>query len=150
MATTRAHTKAMVVMLPHYHCLSSASGELCVYSCDNSSVRCPCRLKSSELERGRARARLSAFRDKIFELERELSVLRERDEDIKTASEKIEVLRLSNSRKDAMVKSQKENLERMQVELLSFKEIAASKESDLEKHNRHVLSTVYMSTRIKC
>lgn len=94
------------------------------------------RLKASELERGRARARLSSFRDKIFELEGQVATLSAKHDDAKELAEKLELAKVSNTRKEALVKSQKENIERLQVELLSFKEIATSRELDLEKHSR--------------
>jgi hypothetical protein len=86
---------------------------------------------------------LNAFRDRIFELEGEVASLSEKDNDVKLVTEKLEVVRLSNARKDALIKSQKETLERLQVELLSFKEIAASREADFEKHKGYVVAILH-------
>lgn len=85
---------------------------------------------------------MSAFRDRIFELESEIAILSEKDKDINLVNEKLEVLRLSNARKDAIIRSQKDTLEKAQVELLSFKEISSSREADFEKHKGYVVHSV--------
>ncbi len=94
------------------------------------------RLKASELERGRMRARLGVYKDRIDELE---SVTRRQKDEIgnnKTLEEKIETLKNTVTRKDGMIRSQNEQLEKYKVDLLSLREINGSKILDLEKANR--------------
>jgi hypothetical protein len=82
------------------------------------------------------RARLGVYKDRIDELE---SVTRRQKDEIgnnKTLEEKIETLKNTVLRKDGMIRSQNEQLEKYKVDLLSLREINASKILDLEKANR--------------
>lgn len=57
----------------------------------------------------------------------------------KNLEEKIELMKNGLARKEAMLRSANEQLEKMKVELLSTKEINASKILDLEKQCRFVM-----------
>jgi hypothetical protein len=66
-------------------------------------------------------------------LEKENRTLQEENERLKEVQDKSDSLRLSLSRIEAMIKSQKDSIEKLRVELLSVKEIATAKRIEMEK-----------------
>lgn len=82
------------------------------------------------------RARLAACKEKIEELETRQKRSAVEEEQSSQLNEKIENLKLTLSRKEILIKSYKEQIEKMKVEILSQKEIYESHRSDFEKQIR--------------
>lgn len=82
------------------------------------------------------KSRLTASREKISELERQVRTLESGAAKRKALEDKTEAMRLALARKDALVKGLKEQLEGVRVELLSAQEVAASRRADGDKHTR--------------
>jgi chromosome segregation ATPase len=94
------------------------------------------RLKVSEDERGKARARLSTFREKIANLETHIVQIQEEKDQLKKLVESTELLRVDLSRKDAVIKSQREALQKSKESLSYTQESSAGKTNELEKQIR--------------
>jgi chromosome segregation ATPase len=94
------------------------------------------RLKASEDERGKARVRLSALREKITSLEKQIVEIQEEKDQLKKLVESSELLRADLSRKDAVIKSQREALQKARESLSYTQESSATKTIDLEKQIR--------------
>ena len=80
--------------------------------------------------------RITASKEQVVELERKIKTLEIEAEKHKAHADKTDVMKLALARKDALIKSQKEQLEQLRVELLSFQEIASSRNLDGEKRTR--------------
>ena len=102
-----------------------------------------CSIKSLELERGRTRARLSAYKEKIDELEAAQKQSATEEGQVSQLNEKIEHLKLTLSRKDILIKSYKEQIDKMKVEIMSQKEIYESHRDDFEKQIRCAMSITF-------
>jgi len=83
------------------------------------------RLRASELERARNRTRLQALKDRIHELEAQHTSILEENSKLLKANEKVEGLKSAIGRKDAMVQTLKEQIERLhgQIEELKLSEL---------------------------
>lgn len=83
------------------------------------------RLRASELERARNRTRLQALKDRIHELEAQHTSILEENSKLLKANEKVESLKSSIVRKDAMVQTLKEQIDRLhgQIEELKLSEL---------------------------
>lgn len=83
------------------------------------------RLRASELERARNRTRLQALKDRIHELEAQHTSILEENSKLLKANEKVEGLKSSIVRKDTMVQTLKEQIERLhgQIEELKLSEL---------------------------
>lgn len=73
------------------------------------------RLKAAEVERSRARSRLSVIRDRLSEAEIEIKELKEENVQLTKACEKAESLRISLARKEAQCRSLKSQAEQQKV-----------------------------------
>jgi hypothetical protein len=94
------------------------------------------RLRTSELERSRSRVRLNSLKDRVTELDGENKIMKEELERISKSGERLEALKASNLRKDAVVKSLKAQLEKSRIE---FEELRSEKDKDYtesDKKNR--------------
>jgi len=83
------------------------------------------RLRASELERARNRTRLQALKDRIHELEGQHASILEENCKLLKANEKVEGLKASIVRKDAMVQTLKEQIDKLhgQIEELKLSEM---------------------------
>ena len=90
------------------------------------------RLRSSEAERGRNRVRMQALKEKVGELEAELSRVAEENSKLKIMGERIEGLRATITRKDTMIQSLKTQVEKLQAQIDSLKttEVQLQMEAD--------------------
>ena len=79
---------------------------------------------------------MTASKEKVGELEREVRALEAAATKRKAVEDKTEAMRLALARKDALLRSQKEQLEATRVELLSLQEITSSRKADGDKHMR--------------
>lgn len=95
------------------------------------------RVKAAELERGRARARISAYREKVDELEANIRKLQQEIEHCKGFEDKCEILKQNIVRKDSQIKSLHEQVEKLKVDNLANKEITTTRISDLERMLRN-------------
>jgi hypothetical protein len=82
------------------------------------------------------KSRVTASKEKIVELERLVKSLESAATKRRALEDKTEAMKLALARKDALVKSSKEQLEGVRVELLSVQEITSSRRADSEKHMR--------------
>jgi hypothetical protein len=80
------------------------------------------RLKASELERNRARARVQALKERVTELETESRTLHEEIERLKRINERSEALRASLTRRDQQLSAVKTQLETTHRELTEAKQ----------------------------
>jgi len=92
------------------------------------------RYKACELEKSRMRSRLTASKEKVTELESQLKTFEGAASKRKALEDKTEAMKLALARKDALIKSHKEQLEQVRVDLLSLQEISSSRKVDSERH----------------
>jgi len=79
------------------------------------------RLRASELERARNRTRLQALKDRIHELESQHALILEENAKLQKANDKVEGLKASIVRKDAMVQTLKEQVDKLHVQIEELK-----------------------------
>jgi chromosome segregation ATPase len=80
---------------------------------------------------------LSALREKITSLEKQIVEIQEEKDQLKKLVESSELLRADLSRKDAVIKSQREALQKARESLSYTQESSATKTNDLEKQIRY-------------
>ena len=94
------------------------------------------KLKASDLEIKRCKMRLSAFREKVVDLERTVEPLKAENAKLQLLAEKSDALKSAISRKDALLKNYKEQAEKSKVDFDALREVAEARRVDLEKKNR--------------
>jgi hypothetical protein len=80
------------------------------------------------------KSRLTASKEKITELERQLKTLESAATKRKVLEDKTEAMKLALARKDALLKSHKDQMEQLRVDLLSLQEISSSRKADSDRH----------------
>lgn len=82
------------------------------------------------------KTRLSSYREKIIEIEKQNSSLKEENTELKKHLESSDSIRLTLSRKDSIIKSQKELIEKNREQNQIFQEESLNQKNELEKQIR--------------
>lgn len=101
-----------------------------------------CRLKAADLELKRSKVRLVAFREKVNELESSFEPLRAENERLSKTMDKIDALKATINRKDALLKNYRDQTERSKSDFDALKEVSESRRLEFEKRIRYAFGTV--------
>ena len=85
------------------------------------------------------KSRVTASKERLAELEKQVKTLEAVATKRKALEDKTEAMKLALARKDALLRSHKDQLEALRVELLSLQEVTASRKADGDKHMRWVM-----------
>ena len=95
------------------------------------------RLKTADLEIKRYRMRLTAFRERVAELEQAAEPLRAENERLQRHSEKIEGLKATIGRKEALLKNYRDQADRSKADFDSLKQLSEFTRLEYEKKLRY-------------
>lgn len=84
----------------------------------------------------RMKSRVAASKDRVGELEKQVKALEAAADKRQALEDKSEAMRLALARKDALVKSLRDQLEASRVSLLALQETSSSRKVDSDRHLR--------------
>lgn len=96
------------------------------------------RLKVSQAEVNRTRTRAAALKEKLLETEATLQAVTDECERVRAANEKLEAFKTASQRKDQIVKSLREQLQKQQEAVEAMKAEHEAKHAECEKKGRQL------------
>jgi chromosome segregation ATPase len=110
------------------------------------------RLRSAELERARGRARTTQLKDKLGELEQELSLAKAENERLTRLAERADSLRAALGKKESNIRSQKLQMDKLTAEYEKLTEETDTKLGEYERRARNLKRQLEgaEATRLEC